>query len=156
MKIVINESYGSLHLSIKATRRLAELMGRECYFYEQKDGIFVLATEILNYNDDYHHYFCFDIPNIQNVIDNAKMVGQNEEYNVYKKHEIYFSGDGDFTAISRTNPLLVQVVEELGRECDVRCVVLKVVEIPDGVDWYIDEGSCASGECVRELHRVWS
>lgn len=39
----------------------------------------------------------------------------------------------------RSNPILVQIVEELGEEADGFCARLEVVEIPDGTNYYISD-----------------
>ena len=65
-----------------------------------------------------------------------------DEYNCYKP----FSDN-------RTDPLLVQVVEELGDEADGRCAELRVVEIPDNVEWEIDDYD--GNESIEEVHRSW-
>lgn len=54
----------------------------------------------------------------------------------------------------RNDEALVACVEALGDKANGRCAKLKVVEIPDDVDWYIDEyDGC---EIIRERHRSWS
>ena len=55
--------------------------------------------------------------------------------------------------IERNDPVLVQVVEQLGKAAWGDYSELKVVEVPDGVDWYIDEYD--GKERVAETHRVW-
>lgn len=50
-------------------------------------------------------------------------------------------------------PLLVQCVEELGDKANGGFAALKVVEIPDGVEWEIDEYD--GSETVAEAHRTW-
>ena len=54
----------------------------------------------------------------------------------------------------RNNPLLVQVVEELGAKANDFCADLKIVDIPDDVEWYIHEYDGL--ESVYEQHRTWS
>ena len=39
----------------------------------------------------------------------------------------------------RDHPLLIQVIEELGLEANGPHATLKVVEIPDDVEWAIEE-----------------
>src|SRR6478609_182467 len=46
---------------------------------------------------------------------------------------------GHMSGMKRDDPLLVEVVETLGGEADGEYAHLKVVEIPDGVDYEIDE-----------------
>jgi hypothetical protein len=56
--------------------------------------------------------------------------------------------------IPRDDQRLVQVVEELGVEANGHCAALKVVTIPDGVQWVIEKTD--GGEQVSEQHRTWS
>lgn len=56
--------------------------------------------------------------------------------------------------IERSDPALVQTVEELGEKADGSFSELKVVEIPDGIEWYIHEYD--GMEYVAEKHRTWS
>ena len=56
--------------------------------------------------------------------------------------------------IERDNPLLIKAMEELGGEVmSGRYAKLEVVEIPDGVEWEIEEYD--GMEWVAEKHRSW-
>jgi hypothetical protein len=55
--------------------------------------------------------------------------------------------------IDRSDPALVQVVEELGPESFGTQANLKVVDIPDDVEWKISGYDCM--EQVEEVHRSW-
>ena len=55
--------------------------------------------------------------------------------------------------IRRDCPHLVQVVQELGSAANSPYAELKVVEIPNGVEWQIDEYD--GNEWVAEAHRTW-
>ena len=64
--------------------------------------------------------------------------------------------DGNYFSdhlIERTDPILIEVVEELGEVADGRCAKLKVLEIPDGVKWQIQEYDGI--EWIAEQHRTW-
>jgi len=54
--------------------------------------------------------------------------------------------------IPRDDPLLVQVVQELGEEANGDGAELEIVEVPDDVDWVVLE---VGREWVAERHRVW-
>lgn len=54
---------------------------------------------------------------------------------------------------NRSHPLLVRVVELLGELSYGKHAKLEVVEIPDGIEWEIDEYD--GNEVVREKHRSW-
>ena len=56
--------------------------------------------------------------------------------------------------IPRDDPALVQLVEENSELASGRCAELKVVEIPDGVNFQIEEYD--GNEWVAEVHRTWS
>lgn len=62
--------------------------------------------------------------------------------------------DFDSFAVFRDDEALVQVVEELGEKADDDFSELKIVEIPDGVEWVVCEYDGA--EWVAEKHRTWA
>jgi len=62
--------------------------------------------------------------------------------------------DVDYYDIDRDDPVLVRLVEELGDEVNTRYSELKIVEIPDGIEWTVCEYDGL--ECVAEAHRTWS
>jgi hypothetical protein len=55
--------------------------------------------------------------------------------------------------IPRDDPILVEVVEEMGSSANGSYSALKVVEVPDEVDWVIDEYDGL--EWAAERHRTW-
>jgi hypothetical protein len=54
---------------------------------------------------------------------------------------------------ARDDPVLVAVVRELGADADTRFAKLKIVEVPYGVEWTIEEYDGV--EWVAEKHRKW-
>ena len=56
--------------------------------------------------------------------------------------------------ILRDSPQLVQIVEQLGERANNRYSRLKVVEVPEGVEWHIHEYD--GMEHVAEDHRTWN
>jgi hypothetical protein len=65
------------------------------------------------------------------------------------------SGDDKVSVyeIRRDDPMLVQVVEDLGENANSNYSELKVVEIPNDVDWYIHDYDGV--EVINECHRHW-
>ena len=55
--------------------------------------------------------------------------------------------------LSRDCPHLVQTVQELGEQANGRYAHLKIVTIPDDVEWTVMEYDGA--EWVAEAHRTW-
>jgi hypothetical protein len=55
--------------------------------------------------------------------------------------------------INRDDPVLVQIIEQLGNRAEGGYSELKIVEIPDNVEWHIHEYDGL--EHVAENHRTW-
>jgi hypothetical protein len=55
--------------------------------------------------------------------------------------------------IPRNDKSLVEVVETLGERADGDCARLKIVEIPDDVEWQVEEYDGL--EWIAEKHRTW-
>ena len=138
MKVVINTCFGGFGLSNKAIKRYLELEGKECYFYKKTK---------MKYSDGKDEYSLVD--NNEHgmfVYCSTKYLGETTD----KIDESYFY----YNNISRTDKNLIKVVEELGREADGKFASLKIVEIPDEVEWEIDDYDGI--ETIHEVHRSWS
>ena len=77
-------------------------------------------------------------------------------YQTFFKNEVKDENLVDDWIFDRSDPDLVKVVETLGEKSGhgKRCK-LKVVEIPDGIKWYIDNREQGGGEFIAEEHRTW-
>ena len=62
-------------------------------------------------------------------------------------------GHADTDGIARTDPRLVAAVEELGSAANGDYANLVVLDIPDDVQWIIEEYD--GDETVAEVHRAW-
>ena len=136
MKLVINKCPGGFSLSPKGVSRFAELQGRPCFLFVHTGGC---KYEPLPEDAPNMFFTAFDIPD-----PNGMDWGVDENWD---RHNLT-SRPKD-----RTDPMLVQVVEELGDEASGPCAELRVVEIPDGIDWEICEHN--GNEHVAERHRTW-
>jgi len=126
MKVVINTCYGGFGLSQAAYQRLIELGVPEGpYIKETRNP----TTE--RYNPE---------PRNEGIIFNTGFSAAH-----------YWGGY--FVTEDRAHSLLVQVVEELGAAANGECADLKVVEIPDGTDYTIEEYDGI--ETIHEAHRSW-
>lgn len=65
------------------------------------------------------------------------------------EHTSHFSDDD----IPRDDPALVQTVEELGAAANGFCARLGIIEIPDYVQWHIEEYD--GQEHIAEDHHTW-
>ena len=54
----------------------------------------------------------------------------------------------------RTDPDLISAIETMGDEVNGQCANLKLVEIPDGTKWELDDYDGL--ETIEECHRSWS
>lgn len=72
----------------------------------------------------------------------------------YKDMGMKWDGYGHDSGLSRDDPRLVAAVEKLGSKANGGFADLRVVEIPDGVYYEIDEYD--GNEHIAETHRTWS
>ena len=148
-KVVISTCYGGFGLSRKALRELASLGGElfemmetpEVYYhgevpesrpYPEFPGDKALTQYATQYGDD---------PWYLGMIESLSYNGRMLEFNGYE-YEL------------RSHPELVDMVERLGEAANGRFAKLKVIEIPDDVEWVIEEYDGA--EWIAERHRKWS
>lgn len=160
MKVVINKCFGGFSLSRKAVKRMADLQGRECYFFTHfsPDGQCDIGKHYpaQDYDGDGLDMFwsAFDIPNPNDVLGkdddwNNKSQDQRDASNtLHSKHHLSNRPD------DRTDPLLIRVIEELGKDANGACAELEIIEIPDGIEYTIEEYD--GSEHIAEAHRTWS
>lgn len=141
-KVVINKCYGGFGLSLSGAKHLAKLKGYEklyFYKYDYSTGDLVkMSSEELEQEDLdlIFQIYTKDMGDI--IVDN-------------NAHEFRFTlADYDDT---RDDKDLVATVEELGSKVNSKYSDLKVVEIPDGVEFTIE--SYDGVEWVAEKHRTW-
>jgi len=138
-KVVINIDYGGFGLSFKAEALYASKSGMgELYFYRGAGPDTFLRVDPSKQDA----YMCLY----------ATTRDLGEVVKDITKDPSYISIDT--SKIGRDDPVLVSIVEELGDDSSDCCSKLKVVEIPDDVDWVIDEYDGL--ELVREKSRTWS
>ena len=69
-----------------------------------------------------------------------------------KKEE--WNKDGSFCReIPRNDPLLIEVIEELGEEANGESARLAIIEIPNYVRWVVEKYD--GKEHIAEVHRTW-
>jgi len=123
MKVVINACYGGFGLSHKGYQRYAELVGKELTW-----RIDEITKKV--YGEDV----------------GPEDVSMGVHYELDGEH--FYAGD-----LRRDDPIIIKVVEELGEEANDSCASLRVVEIPNGVEWTIEEYD--GNEHIAEKHQTW-
>lgn len=88
------------------------------------------------------------------VVINKCVGGYGLSKETYKFLNIPWDGYGYAFDEDRSNPALVECVEALGEKDNGDYAALKVVEIPDDVEWEIAEYD-GGLEYVAEKHRKW-
>lgn len=152
MEIVINKCYGGFSLSKKAVARLAELRGKKAYFFKQR-GLSSDYTPIAIDSNDGMFWTAFSIPNPNEYFADKKEWRDMSDDERKAQNDKYSAVELETRPEDRTDPLLIQVVRELGKDADGDCAKLKIITIPDGIEWRLDEYDGI--ESVHENHRSW-
>ena len=119
-KIVYNACYGGYSLSREAMMRYAEIKGITLY----PRMTYGVAQYFLCPPEEYDRI---------HAEESASFTAYADRYK--RSNELYFS----YSRISRTDPVLVQVVEELGEKANGLCADLQIRELPAGTLYRIDE-----------------
>lgn len=138
MKVVKNNCYGGFGLSPLAILEYAKLKGIDLFMYKRQFD-YKTFKKVHNLEDIKNSTFGPDY--------STKDWGEtctDEEIN-----ESYFS----IFDIKRDDKALVEVVEKLGDNANGYFSNLKVVEIPDDIEWEIDDYDGL--ETIHEKHRSW-
>ena len=91
------------------------------------------------------------------IVINAKYGGfglSETAIGLYKARKNITDDEFSFCEIDRDDPLLVEIVEKLGDDANDKYSKLRVVEIPDDVQWQIEEYD--GWEHIAEKHRTLS
>lgn len=142
MKIVINNQYGGFNLSILATKEYLKLKGKKGYFYETNFENGKLSYKKIKNNNKELFVFCF-LKDLGDEINDKDL-----------KDDVWDKYSFNSKDIKRTDKDLIKVIEKLGEKANTICSTLKIIEIPDDVDWEIEEYD--GNEWVAEKHRTWS
>jgi hypothetical protein len=157
IRVVINKCYGGFGLSIEAQKRILELQGKQGFAFAQlhkkgdNERQYHLSPYVEVNNDN--EAFSVTVFDSREVNENT-YIDERSSYLRFVKGwwEEHAFSDRD---LKRDDPLLIQVVEELGSErASGSNAKLAIVEIPDGINWEIDEYD--GTEWIAEVHRVWS
>ena len=135
-KIVINTVHGGFGLSPKAQRRYLELVGKECYFYKH----IAASKNYIHIDDDEAKKSMFTLTVTKYFGEGVDTIPTDAYWTDWN--------------IDRDDPLLIQVINELGEESNDKYSELKIVEIPDDIKWEIDDYDGV--ETIHEEHRSWS
>ena len=136
MKIVINTCHGGFGLSEKAMKEYFRLKGWP--FYVEEKPLFNT------------HWKVPLSERVQEI--DWKNATEEEKIAYNEKFEKQTCYEGD---IERNDPDLIRAIETVGtEEASGGYASLKIVEIPDDVEWEIEEYD--GSEWIAEKHRIWS
>ena len=140
-KIVINRCYGGFGLSHEAVLAYLDKCGTP---------VWTEATEKFSTLIPFNYYLVPPEQRIEGSPDNwhEMTLAERAAHNAAYSETVFTDRD-----VARDDPYLVAVVEELGDAASGRHANLKVVDVPDDVNWYIEDYDGL--EWVAERHRTW-
>lgn len=143
MRVAINTCYGGFGLSTKAHLLYCKKKYGEAYLYKKENNQYQkVANDYIPQEALEDLYITFKDLGDDIIYDFEDI----EDYVVWE-YEICSSNN-------RTDPILIDVIIELGHEADGDYASLKIVDVPDDIEWYIDDYD--GRESINEKHRSWS
>jgi hypothetical protein len=140
-KIVINACHGGFGLSHEGILAYLERSGQQVWVeVNEKYGKLIPFT----------YHLVSPENRVEGTPDNWNDMTQDQRqaHHAAYSETVFYDRD-----LARDDPCLVQVVEQLGAVASGRHAELKIVDVPDDVNWYIEEYDGA--EWVAERHRTW-
>jgi hypothetical protein len=139
-QIVINTCHGGFGLSVAAIKRYYEIKNQPVWIEPNRRNTRVSTVWLVPPERR------VDILEGQawNALTNEEQRAHNDQYS---------SQTWNCRELERDDPVLVQVVKELGSAANDRYSDLKIVQVPPDVDWVIEEYD--GDEWVAEQHRTW-
>lgn len=146
MKVIINSCFGGFGISNDALVELMRIKGKDVYFYEMvfddSDKYTYAKTEATN-KKLFVTAVCKDFGDVFA----PKSDEQSDEF-----CECFIQTNDE---IWRTDIDLINLLEEKGSEyVSGPYSRLKIVEIPDGIEWFVEEYD--GSEWISEKHRTWN
>ena len=141
-KVVINDCFGGFGLSKTACQRYWDIKGTQVWI---EDDTRFASMEL---------FTVWLVPPEERIESKEESfyemsMDERKDYNEKYSLQTWCAHE-----IGRDDPTLIRVVEQLGAAANGSHAELRIVEIPDGVNWYIEEYD--GNEHVAERHRTWS
>lgn len=144
MKVVINGRFGGFSISLAAAKHMAAAGSvRAQKEVAEHDATLAMFAK---YKAD------GTLPEGESDF-TAKMFDINIRYGSEPDFHGYGYVHGSGGGYERDDPLLVAAVEALGPSANGKHSSLRIVEIPDGIEWEINEYD--GNEHIAEKHRTW-
>ena len=132
MKVVINNCYGGFELSEKARKRIFEI---GCEHTKKITDIEYFGDPEKTEGEKIKSCKFTETPRKDGMV-------------IVDEHECT-----DEDPKRRSCPVLIKVIEEMKKEANGNCARLEIIEIPDEVDFIIQEYDGL--EWIAEKHRIW-
>lgn len=149
MKVVINKCFGGFGISIAALKELI-VRNAKCVNSFTPKKYYGGESENYKSKEDWEKSWKIDFEDYEDLGDG--FMAHRLGYNIYKDGLLYQLKDRGDNAV-RTDSDLIEVIEKLGKDSFGEHSELKIVEIPDDVEWDIHDYD--GSESIHEAHRVW-
>jgi len=156
MKVLVNKCYGGYGFSNEAHSLYAKKIGKECYFY---DSSYDKDRDIMPYKVSEGKGLCvfaFTVPTVDELNEKLgyakpwhKMTSKERKEN----SDLYDSLAININDLNRTDKTLISVVEELGKKANSQFSDIRIIDIPDGMEYEISDYDGI--ETIHEIHQSW-
>lgn len=149
MKVAVNKCFGGFGISSIALKELAMRNAKCIETYTPKH---YYGGDNVKYKgkNDWEKKWNEEFAKYEDIGDG--FMAHKYSYNLYKDGLLYSLMDRSECEV-RTDKDLIEVIETLGDKADGFCAKLSITEIPDNIQWEINEYD--GMEHIAEVHRIW-
>lgn len=123
-KVILNKGYGGFSISAQAHKLYAEKLGKDLFYYVghyEKPRVVYTKVSFEEFSKQFNLFYFYSTKDLGDSLTKGEFA--REEYDEYELN---------LDESHREDPILIEVVEELGEEeASGRFGTLKIVEIPD-------------------------
>lgn len=158
MEVILNKEYGGFSVSLMAYKLYTEKKGIELYAYYGdysnylSQGVVVfrkidwtVSSLLEYYSNNLTSFYCFTKDLGESIIETKE--NKEEVIKIFVEYSFYLGKQ------NREDPILIEVVKELGNKASGSFSDLQIVEIPDELDYVIDDYD--GYETLHQRVKIW-
>lgn len=154
-KIAVNKCHGGYSFSLKAHKMYADIIWKPIYFFTKVYNENWISYIEVDENCKDNFVWCYSVPldkvlEIHEEQSNWRNLTDEQKKESNKK---YSDASYDLSDLPRDDEIIIKIIETLWDEASSRFSKIKIVEIPDDIEWEISEYDWYETLCEKHRKR---